>query len=296
MILVPELIAPLAHLLIRRENPVHRALRAEVTTLVEQRRVDLDGRQVHEARLVQHVEHGLPLARGQRARRRRSRCRHGARSQRAVVSRSRHREHHARHHDADQRRDLGDGVHDDPLVLLSSSGIVGSVTPKSSETFFWISQMICSLAFSALRCAISRSLAASSRASGLGSCALGPRFFGARPSSSPRSRACRHVTRCDEYSPSRRSREPIWPGSVQASASCRTFLLYSAVKRRLWALDVTSLGERGGTGRWFDDEFTSSLCLLALYTKLRAGVCLTHVGREGSSSITLSQRRTRWRS
>jgi hypothetical protein len=35
---------------------------------------------------------------------------------------------------------------------------------------------------------------------------------------------------------------------VQASASCRTFLLYSAVKRRLLALDVTSVGERGGCG------------------------------------------------
>jgi hypothetical protein len=33
-----------------------------------------------------------------------------------------HREDHARHHDADQRGDLGDGVHDDPLALSSSSG------------------------------------------------------------------------------------------------------------------------------------------------------------------------------
>jgi hypothetical protein len=68
---------------------------------------------------------------------------------------------------------------------------------------------------------------------------------------------------------------------VQASASCRTFLLYSAVKDRLLALDVTSVGGRGGMGRWFDEWFTSSRCLLALYTKLRAGSCLTHVGREG---------------
>jgi hypothetical protein len=167
MVLVPELVAPLADLLIRRENPVHRALRAEVATLVEQRRVDLDRRQVHEAWLVQHVEHGLPLARAQRARWRRPRYRQGARSQRAVVGRSCHREHHARHHDADQRGDLGDGVHDDPLALSSSSGIVGSVTPKSSETFFWTSQMICSFAFSALSRATSRRSAASSLASGL---------------------------------------------------------------------------------------------------------------------------------
>jgi hypothetical protein len=31
----------------------------------------------------------------------------------------------------------------------------------------------------------------------------------------------------------------------------------------------------------FDDPFTSSLCLLALYTNLGRGSCLTHVGREG---------------
>ena len=71
-------------------------------------------------------------------------------------------------------------------------------------------------------------------------------------------------------------------GPVQASASCRTFLLYSAVKRRLLALDVTSVGERGGKERWFDDVVTSSR-LLALYTKLRTGSCLTHVGREGTA-------------
>ena len=69
---------------------------------------------------------------------------------------------------------------------------------------------------------------------------------------------------------------------MQASASCRIFLLYSAVKRRLLALDVTSVGERGGTGMWFDDA-SRAACLLALYTKLRTGSCLTHVGREGTS-------------
>lgn len=57
MIHVTELVAPLADLLIRRENAVHRAFGAEVAALVEQRRVDLGGREVDEAWLVQRGEH-----------------------------------------------------------------------------------------------------------------------------------------------------------------------------------------------------------------------------------------------
>jgi hypothetical protein len=55
---MPELIAPLAHLRVLGQEPVHRALRAEIRALVEQGGVDLGGRQVHEARLVQLGEHG----------------------------------------------------------------------------------------------------------------------------------------------------------------------------------------------------------------------------------------------
>jgi len=50
VILVPELVAPLTHLMIRRQNAVHRALRAEVALLIEQRRVDLGGHKVHRVR------------------------------------------------------------------------------------------------------------------------------------------------------------------------------------------------------------------------------------------------------
>ena len=57
-----ELVAPLAHLVVRRQDAVHRALRAEVLPLVEQRGVDLRGREVDEARLVQHGEDGGLLA------------------------------------------------------------------------------------------------------------------------------------------------------------------------------------------------------------------------------------------
>ena len=40
---MPELVAPLPDLLIRRENPVHRALRRQVAALVQQCRPDLSG-------------------------------------------------------------------------------------------------------------------------------------------------------------------------------------------------------------------------------------------------------------
>ena len=53
---MPELIASLAHLAVRGEHAVHRALRAEVAAFVEQRRVDLRGRKVDEAGFVQDVE------------------------------------------------------------------------------------------------------------------------------------------------------------------------------------------------------------------------------------------------
>jgi hypothetical protein len=53
---MPELIPPLPHLLVGREEAIHRALGAEVPPLVEQRRIDFRGSQVHKARLVQHAE------------------------------------------------------------------------------------------------------------------------------------------------------------------------------------------------------------------------------------------------
>jgi hypothetical protein len=52
-----------------------------------------------------------------------------------------------------------------------------------------------------------------------------------KASSWPCSRWRRQVVMCDEYSPSRRSRAPISPGSLQASASVRMRSLYSVLKR-----------------------------------------------------------------
>jgi hypothetical protein len=52
-----------------------------------------------------------------------------------------------------------------------------------------------------------------------------------------------HV-RCEEYSPSRRSSAPIWPGSSHASASCRIRSLDSAGKRRRTGFSDTSGSRR----------------------------------------------------
>src|SRR5260370_27105153 len=53
---MPELMPPLAHLLVRGEHAIHRALGAEVLSGVEERRVDFRRREIHEAWLVQHPE------------------------------------------------------------------------------------------------------------------------------------------------------------------------------------------------------------------------------------------------
>ena len=56
--------AAIADLLLRGEHAVHGALRAVIDPFVEQRRVDLRGGEVDEARRVEDVEHllALPLA------------------------------------------------------------------------------------------------------------------------------------------------------------------------------------------------------------------------------------------
>jgi hypothetical protein len=59
---VPQLIAALTDLGILGEDSVHRPFRAEVAVFVEQARVDLRRCLVGEARLVQDIEHGAPLA------------------------------------------------------------------------------------------------------------------------------------------------------------------------------------------------------------------------------------------
>jgi hypothetical protein len=49
---MPQLIPAFARLVVRGEEAIHRALRAAITALIEQRGVDLGRREIHEARLV----------------------------------------------------------------------------------------------------------------------------------------------------------------------------------------------------------------------------------------------------
>src|SRR5207244_6819712 len=113
----------------------------------------------------------------------------------------------------------------------------------------------------------------------------GPRFVGA-PASSPRSRAARHVVRCEEYSPSRRSNAPIAPGVLQASASRTILRLYSTVNRRRVAFATTSIAD---PPRACSNALIALRSCLALDSKLPGGHCLTHIGREGRAARDISK-------
>jgi len=112
--------------------------------------------------------------------------------------------------DAQPRSDRGDRRHHE---VSSGNGV-----PSNAATCFC--RATSASARSARFChrLISRACSASFLSRGSTIRRTGPRFFGA-PASSPRSRAARHVVRCEEYSPSRRSNAPTAPGVLQASAS-----------------------------------------------------------------------------
>ena len=76
----------------------------------------------------------------------------------------------------------------------------------------------------------------------------------------------RDEMRCEEYSPSRRRRAPTSPRSVQASTSCKIFMLYAAVKWRLAAFVGTSV--MAMEDKW-DDGFTQSSSLALLHKATR---------------------------
>ena len=65
---VPKLVPALPRLRVVWEDPVHRAHRAQVPALLQERRVDLDRRLVDEALLAEHREHVRLLGGPQRAR------------------------------------------------------------------------------------------------------------------------------------------------------------------------------------------------------------------------------------
>src|SRR4029077_15935766 len=165
--------------------------------------------------------------------------------------------------------------HQSVATLFSSS------IPKISEIFFCSSTIPSARSARRLSRLLSRSNSRTRSANGFFSRRCGPRFLDDRPASSPCSLCLRQFVKFDQYKPSRLSSAPISPGRLQRSASRKTFSLYSAVNRRrsAWAKTSTSV-----------KDFVPSLAvstfhsLLALFTKLLAGKCLIHIGREGPSS------------
>src|SRR5439155_3458665 len=186
--------------------------------------------------------------------------------------------------------------------------------PSRAASFFGTSTSASARSARLLWRPTSRSSSAIFLSRGSGATTFGPRFFADSPSSSPRSRAARHVVRSEAYSPSRRSSAPISPGRVQRSASRTIRRLYSAVNRRRSAFATTSTSGLSAPGAapavgapagktpvalrapsvspalsitsplaFFSTTFIH-LCLPALYIKLSPPDCLTLVGREGPPS------------
>jgi hypothetical protein len=94
----------------------------------------------------------------------------------------------------------------------------------------------------------------------------------------PSSRCRRHAERCEVYSPSLRSRAPISPGRLQASASCRIRSLYSAEKRRRCGRSTSS-----GLG-------TLPSAAVPATAALR-GRCPVHSRSRSTSSLSISPSR-----
>src|SRR5207244_4803023 len=191
-----------------------------------------------------------------------------------VVGGPRQAERGARGRDAQPRSDLGDRRHHE---VSPANGV-----PSNAATCFCSSTSASARSARFCHRLISRACSASLLSRGSTTRRAGPRFVGA-PASSPRSRAARHVVRCEEYSPSRRSNAPIAPGVLQPSAPRTIFRLYSTVNRRRVAFATTSIAD---PPRACSHALIALQSCLALDTKLPGGHCLTHIGREGSPGPT----------
>src|SRR5438552_3776124 len=303
---VAQLIAPLPHLVILLQDPVHRPLRAEVALGIEKLRVDLPRSQIDELGLVQHLEHGRAFRSRELARRTRPTFAGRLRPDPSVVGRRWQAQRRARRRDPEPRPHLA--------YRLDRHFSLSNGVPSSAASFFGTSTSASARSARLLWRPTSRSSSAIFLSRGSGATTFGPRFFADSPSSSPRSRADRHVVRSEEYSPSRRSSAPISPGRVQRSASRTIRRLYSAVNRRRSAFATTSTSGLVSPGAapavgapagktpvalrapsvspalsitsplaFFSTTFIH-LCLPALYIKLSPPDCLTLVGREGQLS------------
>src|SRR2546425_8230212 len=229
---MPQLISAVAHLVLGRQHAIHRPLGAQVLAFVEQRGVDLRWREIHEPRLMQAGEDGGVVVRAERPGRARPGRRGTLGPPASVVRRPRQPEGRAGGRDTESGAELGHRRHQD---FSFSSGV-----PSNAATFFCSSTKASARSARCFHRAISRACAVIVLSRGSTARGAGPRFFGA-PANSPRSRAARHVVRCEEYSPSRRSSAPIAPGVLQPSASRTIFRLYSRVNCRRVAFAATSI-------------------------------------------------------
>src|SRR5215213_7454471 len=283
---VGELVASLPGLPGVGQDPVHGPLRGEVGAFVEQGGDHFRWGGVDEPGRVQHGTDGLAFSVRQGPRRPRSRAAgrwEGRWPPTPVERRPREPQRPAGLGSAKVGRDRLDGGHQ---VALCSSSLAGSSgMPSSSETFPWISMIFSAWARRVAR----RSFARRSRSTStrVGSAGFRPRVR-ARAWSAPASRWRRQSTRWEEYSRSRRSNAPIWPGWVQRSASRRMASLYSALKRRRLAFSGTS----GSGGLGIPPRSTlvrggvivtvmSWVLPLALVSEYRGWSVSAHAGREG---------------
>src|SRR5690606_36973853 len=193
-------VAPLAAGPLARQDAVHRALRAQVATLiVEQLRPHGRRRKVAVRLAAQGFEHLLALLGAQGARRRRARPRRPLARRRApvtVVGGPADAERFAGRVRADPvLGEAVDGVHQ----VFSSLGGAERATPSSCDTFFWTSMIssaclscTCSRAFSACRRSSSLRWAFSASATG-----FRPRRAGWGPWRPALANSARHLARCE---------------------------------------------------------------------------------------------------
>ena len=224
-----QLVAPLAHFARALEQPVHRALRAEIGPFIEQRGVDRRRRLIDEALAVQ----GRPAPPAFPRRRARVGCcaRSGSGAG-AACARLRLRYSVARATPSAAQVGcvplLGESCSTACIRRSRRRLELLSGISSSREAFFWMSKSSSACSSLRSRRRLSRSSSATRFASGFTAFALRPRRLPDRPASSPRSRWRRQVIRCEEYSPSRLQQRPDLPGALAAAASRRMRRLYSA--------------------------------------------------------------------
>src|SRR3990170_5584288 len=270
-----KLIPPLSDLVALSQNPIQGALRAQILPLIEKRGVYLCRRLVTKPLSIENTQHRLMFLNRQCPGMAAHLSRLCSGTLRSVIARPCH------------AQCLTGGLYPKGTLLLPDHGhqsfspLCFSSIPKISETFFWISTNPSARSARALSRAFSRSSTLTLSAREFFPLGKGPRFRD-NPSNSPLSRCLRHWVKLEEYSPSRLSSAPISPRPLKASASRKTLSLYSAVYRRRVGFAITSTSE-------LDDPTPSiapifnSLTRPLFYTKLKAGKCLTHIGREGQT-------------